>query len=188
VGDPRTCGTQVVLAVGMLIDLASRPRVNVLYRRTVIIVEDNPSLLRAMSDAVAGVNLDVFSAKHYDDAIGHLEARRPDLVCIDLGLPDRSGYELCEYVRSRTGFARVPILATGEHGTPQDVAHAEYAGANGFLLKPFEMGQFAICLGSMLAGRRGRTTRMRDLALAYRSPGDSAPPSSRGTVSLASAV
>jgi DNA-binding response OmpR family regulator len=156
----------------MLIDLASRQRVDALERRIVIIVEDDPRLLQAMSDSVAGMNLDVLPAKHYDAAVRHLEGRRAHLVCVDIGLPDRSGYELCEYMRSRSGFARVPILATGEHGTSHDLAQAEYAGANGFLLKPFGIRKFTLCVQSMLEGRRGRTSPMRDLALAHRFAGD----------------
>jgi two-component system chemotaxis response regulator CheY len=156
----------------MLIDLASRQRADALERRVVIIVEDDPRLLQAMSDSVAGMNLDVFPAKHYDAAIRHLEGRRTHLVCVDIGLPDRSGYELCEYMRSRSVFGRVPILATGEYGTSHDLAQAEYAGANGFLLKPFAIRKFTLCIQSMLDGRRGRTSPMRDLALAHRFPAD----------------
>ena len=169
----------------MLIELASRQRVE---KRTVLIVEDSPRLLQALSNAVADMNLTVLSAKHYDAAIRHLEARRTYLVCIDIGLPDRSGYELCEYMRSRPRFARVPILATGEHGTAQDLAHAEYAGANGFLLKPFPVRQFTRCVQSMLDGRPDRTSRMHDLALANRSPGDFAASTPRETVVPVSAA
>jgi DNA-binding response OmpR family regulator len=157
----------------MLIDLASRQRVDALGRRIVIIVEDDPRLLQAMSDSVAGMNIEVLAAKHYDAAVRHLEGRhRTHLVCVDIGLPDRSGYELCEYMRSRSVFARVPILATGEHGTSHDLAQAEYAGANGFLLKPFAIRKFTLCIQSMLDGRRGRTSPMRDLALAHMFPAD----------------
>jgi DNA-binding response OmpR family regulator len=149
----------------MIIDLASRQRVDAREKRTVLIVEDNPRLLQALSNAVADVNLTVLSAKHYEAAIRQLEARRTYLVCIDIGLPDRSGYELCEYVRGRPRFARVPILATGEHGSAEYLAHAEYVGANGFLLKPFSIRQFVLCVQSMLDGRPDRTSWMHDLAL-----------------------
>jgi DNA-binding response OmpR family regulator len=172
----------------MLIDLASRQRVEALERRIVVIVEDDPRLLRAMSDSVAGMNLDVLLAKHYDAAIRHLEGRRAHLVCVDIGLPDRSGYELCEYMRSRSGFARVPILATGEHGTSHDLAQAEYAGANGFLLKPFAIRKFTLCVRSMLDGRRGRTSPMRDLGLANRFPADFAASTPRRAVIPVSAA
>jgi DNA-binding response OmpR family regulator len=172
----------------MLIDLASRQRVDAPGRRTVIIVEDDPRLLQAMSDSAAGMHLDVLPAKHYDAAIRHLEGRRTHLVCVDIGLPDRSGYELCEYMRSRPGFARVPILATGEYGTSHDLAQAEYAGANGFLLKPFEIPKFTLCVQSMLDGRRSRTSPMRDLALAQRFPADFAASAPRAALMPVSAA
>jgi len=54
----------------------------------------------------------------------------------------------------------------------QELAHAEYVGANKFLLKPFSIRQFALCVQSMLDGRPDPRSRMHDLALTNRPPGD----------------
>jgi DNA-binding response OmpR family regulator len=150
----------------MLIELGPLPCLDILQRRTVIIVEDSPPLLRAMSSAVAGMDLIPLPARHGDAAIDHLDAGRVHLVCIDIGLPNKSGYELCEYLRSHARFARVPILATAEYGTSHDLAQAEYAGANGFLRKPFSTRDFVRSVRTLLDGRPDGMSPMRELALA----------------------
>ncbi len=97
------------------------------------------------------MGLDVLEAGHYDAAACHLAVADFDLVCIDIGLPNKSGYELCEHIRGSMRLAELPILMTSEHGNPGDMAHAENAGGNAFLHKPFSMRQLAQCIESLLA-------------------------------------
>ena len=77
------------------------------------------------------------SALHCGAARKHLAACTPDVICIDVGLPDQSGYELCEYIRGPLDLRDVPILMTSECGTAPEMAYAEDAGGTAFLCKPF---------------------------------------------------
>src|SRR4029079_10898900 len=79
--------------------------------RLALIVEDDPALQKAMSDRLERMDFQVLTSLHYEAAIRHLmDAGEPSLVCVDLELPTRSGYELCEYIRGPLGLERVPIL------------------------------------------------------------------------------
>jgi DNA-binding response OmpR family regulator len=133
----------------MLTEMSSLKRRSGGVGRTALIVEDDPQLQRAMSRQFARMDFHVLSAGHYNAAVRHLAGRRADVVCIDVGLPDKSGYELCEHIRGALGLVGVPILVTSEYGSPQDVAHAEDAGGNAFLRKPFSMRQLARCIDSL---------------------------------------
>lgn len=124
-------------------------------RRLVLIVEDDPALQRGMADQLERMDFDVTGALHYDDAVERLTARTPHLVCINLELPTRSGYELCEHIRGPLRLARVPILVTSNSGFPHALAHAEEAGANAFLKKPFSLDQFRTSVEALL-GRKNR--------------------------------
>jgi DNA-binding response OmpR family regulator len=110
-------------------------------RRSVLVVDDDPVLHRDMISLLGAMGFDVLGAFHYEEAVQHLAARKPHLVCVDVGLPTQSGYELCEYIRKTLGLTTVPILMTGDSGSPEDMANAEEAGANAFLKKPFSMRQ-----------------------------------------------
>jgi DNA-binding response OmpR family regulator len=104
-----------------------------------LVVEDDPSLLSAMSRTLAENDFDIREALDFETAVRHLRECEPHIACIDLELPHESGYELCEYVRSLAAFSTLPIIVTSERGYPLDMAHAEDAGANAYLKKPFPM-------------------------------------------------
>jgi DNA-binding response OmpR family regulator len=109
-------------------------------KRRVLIVEDDPELQKIMSVELESMGFEVLGALHYEAAVQHLTtAPWPALVCVDLELPTRSGYELCEYIRGPLGGAGVPIVVTSDTGLPEDMACAEEAGADAFLKKPFPM-------------------------------------------------
>jgi DNA-binding response OmpR family regulator len=116
-------------------------------KRAALIVEDDPALLAAMTRELERANFRVVGALHYHAAVEHLasaaSAAGLSLVCIDLGLPTLSGYQLCEYIRGPLGLTMVPILVTSEFGLPEAMASAEEAGASAFLQKPFGMREFS---------------------------------------------
>jgi two-component system chemotaxis response regulator CheY len=72
-------------------------------RRTALIVEDDPHLQKAMSRELERMSFHVLAANHYDAAVRHLQGCEPHVVCVDVGLPNKSGYELCEHIRGSLG-------------------------------------------------------------------------------------
>lgn len=134
-------------------------------RRLVLIVEDDPDSLKATGALLEKLNFEVLGALHYDEAVGHLSARRPDLVLVDLGLPTQSGYELCEYIRGPLRLGLVPILVTSGSGLAEDLANAEIAGANAFLQKPFSMHQLTGYVEALLEPVPRSVPYMRRLQL-----------------------
>ena len=121
-------------------------------RRLALVVEDDPTLQRAMLAAIDAAKFDVLAAYDYDTAVRHLSKNKPQLVCVDLGLPSASGYEVCEHIRRQPELLSVPILVTSERGFPEDMAHAEEAGANAFLKKPFTMKRLMKYITALLDG------------------------------------
>jgi two-component system KDP operon response regulator KdpE len=136
----------------------------------VLIVEDEPQLRRAL-----GINL---RARRYDvetvaDGAGALRAAAaspPDLVILDLGLPDMDGEEV---VRGLRGWTRVPIIILSARDTQHDKVEALDAGADDYLTKPFGMDE-------LLA-------RMR-AALRRAQPGEDAPVITTATFTIDLAV
>ncbi len=119
-------------------------------KRLVLVVEDDPDLQKAMRGQLVAMNFEVLGALHYEGALLHLSSRRPNLVCVDVGLPTRSGYELCELIRGPLGLSTVPILMTCDSDLPEDMANAEVAGANAFLRKPFSSGDLGAYIEALL--------------------------------------
>ncbi len=120
--------------------------------RVALIVEDDPPLQRQMVTHLERFGFRVVAALDFDTAVRHLMTVKPDVACIDLGLPRQSGYELCEHVRRQPHLEWTPILVTSERTFPEDMAHAEEAGANAFLKKPFTMARLLKYVRALLEG------------------------------------
>ena len=134
-------------------------------RRTALIVDGDPQLRKCMTMHLESMDFHVLSTHHYDGAIHHLTTRDLHFACVDVQLPSKSGYELCEHIRGSLGLLGLPILMTSEYGNPEDMAYAEAAGGNAFLRKPFSMRELARCVDSLLdmASSRPSTHELQPL-------------------------
>jgi DNA-binding response OmpR family regulator len=130
--------------------------------RVALVVEDDPALLAAMRLHLA-VRFQVLTASDYRTAVAQLRTLPLHVVCVDLCLPNESGYELCERIRREPVLRFVPIVVTSERGFPEDMARAEEAGANAFLKKPFSTRVLTECLELLVAGAGESRPPMRRL-------------------------
>ena len=119
---------------------------------TVLLIEDSPLFRRMMADYLAGLGFTrVVEAASGRAAMELLERERPGLVCMDLVLPDISGYDLCEYIRGQEVLAQVPILMISARTLTVDRAQAEEVGVDGYLTKPFTREEFVLQVQRVLA-------------------------------------
>lgn len=121
-------------------------------KRTVLLVEDHPSERELVRQALIDQDFRVETAPDYHGAVGVLSRLVPHIVCLNLTLPRESGFELCEYIRNESRLRFVPILVTSDRSSPEDMAHAEYAGANAFLKKPFTREKLVKYVTALLDG------------------------------------
>ena len=133
-------------------------------KRIALVVEDDPTLQEQVVSHLAS-RFDVRAAANYDAAVKALESCQPHVVCVDLGLPSESGYELCEHIRKQRKLLSVPILVMSERYFPEDMAHAEEAGANAFLKKPFKMKQLSKYVDALLDGKNASRPSVRRLRI-----------------------
>lgn len=101
---------------------------------TVIIVEDERQIRRFLRSALEAEGCKVFEAETAQEGLTECATRKPDLVILDLGLPDRDGVEVIQDLRSWT---QVPILVLSARADEPDKVTALDAGANDYLVKPF---------------------------------------------------
>lgn len=119
-------------------------------RQTALLVEDDPDLRGQLRIALEGLGLEVTEAASGRQAVDALAEGAPDLVVLDLMLPEVSGFELCELIRSAPPLQHVPVLVTSARGLPQDRAEAEDCGADEYLIKPFTQRELASAVRRLL--------------------------------------
>ena len=118
-----------------------------------VVVEDEPQIRRFVRAALESESWRVMEAGTLKDGLSEAATRRPDLVVLDLALPDGDGIEL---VRSMRAWSSSPILVLSARGEEKDKIRALDAGADDYLTKPFGIGELLARVRA-LARRRGRT-------------------------------
>jgi two-component system chemotaxis response regulator CheY len=127
---------------------------------TVLVVEDSPMFRRMLGDMLQELGftrvLEAFGGRA---AMEMLADARPDLVCLDLTLPDVSGFEVCEHIRASPRLKDTPVLMISARTLAVDRAQAEEAGATGYLIKPFTPEEFRQQVERVMASRPVQESR-----------------------------
>jgi len=111
--------------------------------RKALVVEDHPDARALVRAYLLGMGVEVVDVAEGRSAIRQLESSPPDLVCLDLMLPELSGFEVCEFMRAHPALKEVPILIMSARAKPMDRAFAEQVGATAYLVKPFKKSDFS---------------------------------------------
>jgi two-component system, OmpR family, KDP operon response regulator KdpE len=104
----------------------------------VLVVDDEPQILRALRINLHARGYDVDTAPHGQAALATAGRRPPDLVVLDLGLPDMEGVEV---IRGLRGWSRAPIIVLSGRAGSTDKVEALDAGADDYVTKPFNIDE-----------------------------------------------
>ena len=131
-------------------DAADAPRSAV-----VLVVEDEPQVMRFLRAVLPGHGYSILEATTGEQAIVEASTRGPDLVLLDLGLPDMDGIEVTRRLRE---WSAVPVIVLSARGEEKDKIEALDAGADDYLTKPFAAGELLARMRVALrnAARRGQ--------------------------------
>ncbi|HVR62585.1 MAG TPA: response regulator [Polyangia bacterium] len=104
----------------------------------VLVVEDEPQMRRFLRASLASHGFQPIEVSTARDALARLTGQAPEMVLLDLGLPDGDGIELTREIR---GWSRVPIIVISARGRETDKVEALDAGADDYLTKPFGVAE-----------------------------------------------
>jgi two-component system KDP operon response regulator KdpE len=116
-------------------------------RRRILVVDDEPQILRALTTSLRGAGYDVVQAATGGEALSVVAVRPPDAVVLDLILPDISGIDVCTQIRAHSEIPIVVLSAVGEERTK---VHALDAGADDYVTKPFGLDELTARLRAVL--------------------------------------
>jgi len=118
--------------------------------RTILIVEDEPADSISLRYSLEAAGYAVRLAKTGADALRLFDEALPDLVLLDLTLPDQSGLEVCRQIRARLAKKRSVVIVLSARAEEADrVASFEY-GADDFVTKPFSIGELLLRIQARL--------------------------------------
>jgi two-component system KDP operon response regulator KdpE len=119
---------------------------------SVLVVEDEPAMRRALALNLTARGYQVTVAENGTEALNQAAAADPDLIVLDLGLPDLDGMDIIRAVRS---YSRAPIVVLSGRAGSADKVDALEAGADDYVTKPFDVNELVARLRA--ATRRAST-------------------------------
>jgi two-component system, OmpR family, KDP operon response regulator KdpE len=119
-------------------------------RATILVVDDEPAILRLLRTSLAGQGYDVTEAEDGAAALAAVEREKPDLVILDLGLPDRSGIEVIRSLRQRS---TLPIIVLSVRDDERGKVEALDLGADDYVTKPFGVEELVARIRTALRHR-----------------------------------
>jgi two-component system OmpR family response regulator len=134
----------------------------------VLVVDDEPSIVDALSTALRYEGFDVHEAQTGRDALKRAESLRPDLIVLDIMLPDLDGLEVTRRLR-RDGL-RTPVLFLTARDSTEDKISGLTVGGDDYVTKPFSLAEVvarvrAILRRTQAGGTEDSTLRFADLVL-----------------------
>ncbi|TGG94084.1 response regulator transcription factor [Natronospirillum operosum] len=102
----------------------------------ILIIDDEPQIIRFLSISLTSQGYDIVSAGSGEEGIAQAGLASPDLIILDLGLPDLDGQHVLREIR---GFTRTPVIVLSVRESEQDKVTALDQGANDYVVKPFSV-------------------------------------------------
>ena len=117
----------------------------------ILIVDDSLESIRLLSEVLTDSGYRVRKAINGQLALGVVEHLQPDLILLDICLPDIDGYEVCQQFKADARFAAIPIIFLSALGEPFDKAKAFAVGAADYMTKPLQLEEVLIRVRHQLA-------------------------------------
>jgi len=125
----------------------------------ILIVEDNMDNYELVRFVLERAGYDVFLAVNGRDGVDAVHAQMPDMVLMDLGMPEMDGWLAAEKLKSDETTRSIPVYALSAHTLPLDRKRALKAGCDGYLTKPFHMAGFLGVIDSVFEEMNNRKAR-----------------------------
>ena len=118
----------------------------------VLIVDDDPDMVAFFGRLLAKEAMSVDAVYDGAAALAHIAATPPDLVLLDVMMPRKSGYEVCQRVRGRPEWRHIKIIMLSAKGREVEVSKGVSLGADLYITKPFSNTELVAKIDGLLAG------------------------------------
>lgn len=119
--------------------------------KVALVVDDDAAARKRCKRALHRLGFKVSEASAGRTAIAFLANNPVDLVCLELVLPEMSGFEVIGFIRRTPRFAATPVVVVSGRQLPEDQAQAREQGASAYVTKPFRLDELERCVRSLLA-------------------------------------
>jgi DNA-binding response OmpR family regulator len=122
--------------------------------KKVLIADDEPNIVTSIEFLMKQAGYQVAIARNGEEALALVESFLPDLVLLDVMMPRRSGYDVCQKMRERDGWSHIKIVMLSAKGREAEVSKGLAIGADAYVTKPFSNRELVATVCGLLGDDR----------------------------------
>jgi len=107
--------------------------------KRILVVDDEPHAIRALTFILKKEGYDVYSALNGEEAMARVQESKPDLMFLDVMMPKKNGFEVCQEIKGDPGLSDIYIIMLTAKGQEKDREKGLSLGADEFITKPFSL-------------------------------------------------
>ena len=104
---------------------------------SILIVDDEPLLVEALTFVLSREQYEISTAYDGEEALQKISVKKPDIIFLDIMMPKKNGYQVCEIIKNTPGLKDIYIIMLSAKGWETDKAMGLSLGANEFIAKPY---------------------------------------------------
>jgi DNA-binding response OmpR family regulator len=112
-------------------------------KKKILLVDDEPNIQFIVSTRLKDMGFEVLTAKDGQEGLDLARAESPDAILLDLMLPKLDGYKVCRMLKFDKAYEKIPVIIFSAKGSEADKKLAVQAGADEYMVKPFDPVVFA---------------------------------------------
>lgn len=118
--------------------------------KKILIADDERNIVTALEFLLQRNGYEVYIARNGEDALKLIEAHRPELVLLDVMMPVKSGYEVCQRMRERADLRHIKIIMLTAKGRDVEMSKGLAIGADLYITKPFSTQELVAKINGLL--------------------------------------
>ena len=142
----------------------------------ILLADDSITIQKVIELTFSDEDFELHTVGNGQKAMDEIRSVRPDIVLCDIIMPEKNGYEVCEFIKSSDDLKQIPVLLLTGAFEPFDQERAKAAGCEGFLAKPFEPQTLISKVKELLAGASGGVAQAASPPAQPPAPVPAAPP------------
>ncbi len=122
--------------------------------KKILIADDEPNIVVSLEFVLSREGFEVAVARDGEEALVQAASFRPDVILLDVMMPRKSGFEVCEALRADPALAQLVIIMLTAKGRDTEVARGLAIGADAYVTKPFSNKELLARINTLLESRR----------------------------------
>ncbi|MBU0503180.1 MAG: response regulator [Candidatus Omnitrophota bacterium] len=124
--------------------------------KRILVVEDDPNVLSVVASRLEVSGFAVTVAEDGQKALEQIYKEKPDLIVLDLMLPKRDGFSVCNQLKREKKFCKIPIVMLTARTEPIDIELGDLVGADLYITKPFDTKELIIKIEELIKEAEAR--------------------------------